>query len=1062
MASNSIQVPDRHVAKRQRRTELSNTGPDRTTEPRNASSRLFAPYRTIGLVSPTAVPFTYLPLGKTTFQITTSIGNALQTYDLKRGLHLVFITRPQTPGLITATLAWKDLVFAAWSRQTQNGAERGLWAYKRGKRVAELKEPRGITEDIRTITTFGTWIVACGHSRLYVWTTSTFEYYTALQGSSHTTFTGALTTLPTLLDKLLVGKQDGAIELWNVSSGRLIHTFMPHLPGCGAVTVLEAAPVLHTVAIGYESGTVSLHDVRTDKAILTLDASHGGAAVDSITFRTDGLGAGEEGRLPGVMATSSRSSGDITMWDLNNGGRKSGVLRGAHASPSSAAPGGVTRVSFLPGQAIMISSGLDNSLKSWIFDETPFSAIPRPLHNRSGHGGHVTSLSFLPSASDGSDISGKWLMAGSKDRSLWGWSLRRDGQSSELSQGAIEKKAKKMGLLSSANNHDKLQDLKVPPITSIACSLNRDGGMNTIPGKQPIWQDPSQRRAVPNATESSSMTGWESIVTVHETEIYARTWFWGRKRAGRWKLPSGDRTPVMSAAISPCGTFAVIGSSAGGIDMFNLQSGQHRRRFPPRLTPKQAQQLKSTLAIDNEADMTDVQRYHLGQGKHTAAVTGLAVDNLNQTLISCSANGQVKFWDFKTGKLIHELDWRKSVAIDGLCLHRSTELVALRCADGAVRVVDTVSHKVVRDLPVSRDQNNPQYRCKFSDVVFSEDGRWIAASSADLVFVWDLPTGQLIDAVRLADQCTAISFSPTGEYLATADAGSVGINIWSNRTLFTHVPVRRLAEEDLLAIMTSENVAQPTASGEHSEQLLDAPESQPQEDDLDLMHLLDDSKDIDKISSDLVSLSLVPRSQWQNLLHMDVIRARNKPTEAPKKPETAPFFLPSLHDKKSKKDESALITNGQGSEVAIIDMERSRIARIDSSTTRSNFSQSLQSAQSTDDYKPFIEQLKTLSPAAADIELRSLSSDSTSAYGSEMLGFVNALTWVLGSRRDFELGQTWMAVFLRLHSDVVIRDATVRQAVAEWRELLTTEKKRVASLTEYCSGLVEYLRAARV
>ena len=54
----------------------------------------------------------------------------------------------------------------------------------------------------------------------------------------------------------------------------------------------------------------------------------------------------------------------------------------------------------------------------------------------------------------------------------------------------------------------------------------------------------------------------------------------------------GDDTEVTSVAISSCGTFAVIGSAGGAIDMYNLQSGQHRRRFPSRLTPSEARKLK--------------------------------------------------------------------------------------------------------------------------------------------------------------------------------------------------------------------------------------------------------------------------------------------------------------------------------------------------------------------------------------------------------------------------------------------------------------------------------------
>ncbi|KXZ46113.1 hypothetical protein GPECTOR_47g391 [Gonium pectorale] len=48
------------------------------------------------------------------------------------------------------------------------------------------------------------------------------------------------------------------------------------------------------------------------------------------------------------------------------------------------------------------------------------------------------------------------------------------------------------------------------------------------------------------------------------------------------------------------------------------------------------------------------------------------------------------------------------------------------------------------------------------------------------------------------------------------------------------------------------------------------------------------------LAPELVTLSLLPRSHWDSLAHIELIKARNKPLQPPKKPEAAPFFLPSL------------------------------------------------------------------------------------------------------------------------------------------------------------------------
>jgi U3 small nucleolar RNA-associated protein 21 len=603
-------------------------------------------------VSPTKVPFTALPLGKTTFQITTSVGRSLQTYDLKRGLNLVFITRPQTPEEITATLAWNKLVFAAWASHSDK-ASRGVWVYQRGKKIAELEIPRGGIQVIKKLVVLGEWIVACGTYKIEVWRTATREHYTTLNGASSSDLSGCICNMPTYLNKIFVGRNDGSVEIWNLSTGKLLYTLLPPAADFGSVTALQPTPALSLLAIAYKSGPITIHDIRADKEIMRLNT--GGSQkypVTSISFRTDGLGAGDDGREDGVMATASSHSGDVTFWDLNKGGRKTGTLRGAHGPPPAVAGGvggGITKIEFLAGQAVIVSSGLDNSLKTWIFDETPFSPLPRILHSRGGHAAPVSTLRFLPSSSDGSDDVGKWLLSSSQDRSLWGWSLRRDGQSTELSQGALQKKAKKMGLLNgnaeTSKHHIKLEDLKAPAITCMACSLNRDGGVGAMPGVSGIWNNSSKAKGQDKKATEVNMTGWESIVTGHAGDKTARTWFWGRKRAGRWAFETGDGTEVKSVAISSCGTFALIGSAGGSIDMHNLQSGQLRRRFPARLTLTEAKQYKlRQLQAEEALDLADdsPRKFAKGEGKHKGAITGLAVDGLNRTLISCSDDGKVK------------------------------------------------------------------------------------------------------------------------------------------------------------------------------------------------------------------------------------------------------------------------------------------------------------------------------------------------------------------------------------------------------------------------------------
>lgn len=993
-------------------------------------------FETVGLVSPTSVPFTSLPLGKTTFQISTSVGKSIHTYDLKRGLNLVFISRPETPDTITATCAWKDQILVAWSGK--KSGRTGIWTFKRGRRIGELQTAPGLQEPIKSLRTFGNWILGCCSSRIEIWNSTTIEHYTTIYQSGASKFTGIICTMPTLLNKILVGKQDGSVDLWNVSIGRLVHTFMPWNINAGPVTALEPSTALHLLAIARADGSLIIHDIKRDRELLRLNAnSTQSQPITSISFRSDGLGAGLDGRDDGIMATARINSGDVTIWDLNDGGKVVGVLQNAHypvPTNVDGVGGGINRVEFLTGQPVMITSGLDNSLKSWIFDEDTNSHTPRPLHSRSGHASQITRLDFVPAEADGADAMGKWLLSSSRDRSLWGWSLRRDGQSTELSQGNVQKKAKKF-----ANSIDTflsqepklaLDDLKASEITCIACCLNRDGGMGANTGGGAVWANIGNSK---QAKDGAPASGWESIVTGHKDDRFARTWYWGRKKAGRWTFETRDRTVVKSVTMTACGTFALIGSAGGGIDMFNLQSGQHRQQFPSALTPAQARKLK--LQQIESHNGIEEGRFVPGQGRHTKAVTGIMVDSLNRNVFSCGLDGKLKFWDFASGNLRYEMDWFPMSAITGARLHRQSDLLALCCDDLSIRVVDTETRKLVREL----------WGCvgQITDFTFSNDGKWIIAASLDSVIrVWDLPTGHMVDAVRTKSLCTALAFSTTGEYLATSHEDSLGINIWSNRALFTNTSTRQLEDSEIHAISL------PTASGEHGQSILASAY-----DETITQNLSEDVgySTIDQLSNSMTTLSLVPKSRWQTLMHLEAIAARNKPLEASKAPEKAPFFLPSLD--KPKLLNGADDTRERG---AVTSVERSRINALQKHGLQSNFTQLLH--DSSRDHEPFIDYIKSLSPANADIEIRSLNANGTS---NEYVCFISAMISRLRQKRDYELIQAWMSVFLKMHGDALVEYEGVIEMLKIWKTVQEVETRRLGSVAGYCGGVITFLRSNR-
>ncbi len=917
-------------------------------------------------------------------------------------------------------------MLVAWGGKQAHGS-RGIWVFRRGQLVGELELPNTVVQELDQILVFGSWIVACGGSAIEVWNSDTYEHYTTITPSKHglgnleRVLSGRICTMPTFLNKIFVGRSDGNVEFYNVSTGKLVHTLLAPSSDSGAVTALQPTPALCFLAVAYADGSITIHDVETDVQVHQLRQSRNLSAVTSISFRTDGLGAGEDGRKEGVMATASIESGEITLWDLTKGGRVAGVLRGAHETSSLSRTSGINKIEFLAGQPVIISTGLDNALRSWIFDQTPFSAIPRTLHSRSGHAAPVTTIKFLPAASDGSEASGKWLLSAGRDRSLWGFSLRKDGQSGELSQGNVKRKAKKMGHFEDTSSG--VEDLKAPPIISIACSLNRDGGMGGVGGA--VWGNMKNVNA-----EETNTTGWESVLTAHEGDKLARTWFWGRKKAGRWAFETGDHTPVTSVAITACGTFALIGSAGGALDMFNLQSGIHRQRFPPKLTAVQAKRAQQTQ-VESGINTEEARQ-------HTQSITGVTVDSLNETVISCGLDGAVIFWDFLSGKVVDTLHIEFAAAT-ALRYNAVSGLLSLACDDLCIRVVDIETKKVVREL----------WGCvgQIYDHCFSHDGRWIVSCSMDSVIrIFDLSTGHLIDAFR-TPTCTSVTFSSTGEFLATSHTGSIGINIWNNKSLFSHIPTRQIDEDTGVTDLTTSTEFNASSQLAIEENLVYGTS------DIDQ---LNGRSDIDQLDSSLLTLSLMPQSRWQTLLNLDTIRQRSKPIEPPKQPKKAPFFLgSSLTNGARSSDPTSMATDTEST--SITPAERSRISRIGTQPHHNSAMSTLLqpfSVSPSSDPTLLITHLTSLPPSAADLEIRSLAV-------VEMTSFVQALTQQMQRKRDFELVNTWMSCFLRMHGDVVQENEEVKEAVLEWRVVMKDEEGRLGDLVGYCRGVVEFLRSAR-
>lgn len=87
--------------------------------------------------------------------------------------------------------------------------------------------------------------------------------------------------------------------------------------------------------------------------------------------------------------------------------------------------------------------------------------------------------------------------------------------------------------------------------------------------------------------------------------------------------------------------------------------------------------------------------------------------------------------------------------------------------------------------------------------------------------------------------------------------------------------------------------------------------------------------------------------------------------------------------------------------------------------------------------------------------------DTSDPDTNELLHFIRALVMRLTARRDYELTQAWMTVFLRLHFDLVMESAVLLDELKKWKVHQEKEKDRLSNLVGYCGGVVSFLRSPR-
>lgn len=362
-------------------------------------SRIYQQNRALGYVSNQVAATVRYVAGRKENCVSTCVGKSFQTFNCTH-FRLLAVSGLHSED-IQCLASDKFLIFSASGKI--------IYGWRRGNEIKHKYV--GHNSKVHLLLPFGMHLISVDQdSLLKVWDKKDESVYLEIPFQNDTFKISAIMHPNTYINKIVVGSEQGGLQLWNVRHGKLIHTFS----GFGEkITVLEQAPAIDVAAIGLASGKIVLLNLKADVVLMEFKQEWG--SVTGISFRTDG---------PPMMATSS-TNGQIAFWNLEEK-KVAGTLL-AHDD-------GIFTLKFMPNEPLLLTTSVDNSLKLWIFDKLDGS--PRLLRVREGHSASPLFIRYHGSKGDS-------ILSSGEDSSLRIFSTISETLNASLGRASYNRKASK-------------------------------------------------------------------------------------------------------------------------------------------------------------------------------------------------------------------------------------------------------------------------------------------------------------------------------------------------------------------------------------------------------------------------------------------------------------------------------------------------------------------------------------------------------------------------------------------------------------------------------------------
>ena len=826
---------------------------------------------------------------------------------------------------------------------------------------------------------------------------------------------------PTYVNKLLLGFSTGLLLLYNVNTRQAIHAYYPvkeyvesrvtqptssssalsttnpsssssasassAAHSAASLTCLAASPSPGVISIGTSSGLILQYDIDAhSNPILSSFQQHTGT-VTTLSYRTDGT--------PHLLSGSA--DGHLLCWQLGEwaegeeGGSGGGEWKrrpGFHSMVRWAHEGRIVSAMYLPHEPLVISSSTDNALR--LFSCEGSEGAMRLLKARAGHQSAARCVRFMARDEEGGKSTDMMLLTGGEEGAMRMWSLRREEESRELGQRKLGGKSRRQLLLDDADDESSL-----PAITSFSFTVGRHE------------------------------RDYSNVLSTHANDLAAHLWSTTIASISTLSLlnPLLPLSPATAVEVSACGQYGVVGRKGGRVEVYAMQSGAYRggcgegeegkRRSRYRRRKGELHTLDELIkgehvtlwgdkkptdtaaAADEEGGEQEETKEDTTPVCHTAAVTGVQVDGMNRWIISASLDATIKVWDCPTRTLLHTLTVPGGSGVSRLLYHRDNDLFAVATDDYQLLVYDGSSVTAVQ--PPTLIRHFRSHRSPVTDLCFSPRGHLLLSSGLGCaLLVHHLPSALLLDVLHFSAPIVSMSFSPLGDMIATAHAGTLAVQLWWSKEW-----VGEGWDE----------------AGVREGEGLEAEEEDDEDDGCEEVEAVvdmqvegDGEREAASQRSGLITFSSLPRNRWHALLHWDELKERNRAKDNDvKRNEAAPFFLSTLDTTTTRTPQPP----PNPTEPA-----KGRHIRSHATLTEHPVIPLLRTAThsppaTTAAHDAVTAHLLRLTPAQLDSLLHSLSPHPHSA--EYLLLFVDWFVGVLRRLVEFEFVQSLLARFLRLH-----------------------------------------------